>query len=357
VFHYDDIADNSRNPFKDNVINKPDGPNNYVDVPKDYTGDDCTAKNLLAVLQGQDMGGKKTLKSTKDDHVFIYFTDHGGPGLIAMPVHGYLYAKDLIPALENMHAKGMYKELVFYLEACESGSMFNNLLKEDINIYATTAANPRQSSYAWYYDSSRRTYLGDEYSVRWMEDSDAHPDLKETLGEQFDYLKTAVTKSQPQEYGDLKMRPEAIHLYQSEGNPAVATPLHKRLDTIKSVHDLEAVSSRDVELALLLRDAMESNELSAQQAVDAEVSARAAADKLHQDIVAMTKPAHVEMDAMMVNDYEHINFKCYVPMLESFEARCGRMTDYSLKYAYTFVNLCNHGVAPSTVEAIARQVC
>lgn len=41
-----------------------------------------------------------------------------------------------------------------------------------LTVYATTAANPRESSYACYYDEERQTYLGDWYSVNWMEDSD-----------------------------------------------------------------------------------------------------------------------------------------------------------------------------------------
>lgn len=40
------------------------------------------------------------------------------------------------------------------------------------SVYATTAANPHESSYACYYDEKRDTYLGDWYSVNWMEDSD-----------------------------------------------------------------------------------------------------------------------------------------------------------------------------------------
>jgi len=39
-------------------------------------------------------------------------------------------------------------------------------------VWATTAANARESSYACYYDRKRQTYLGDVYSVKWMEDSD-----------------------------------------------------------------------------------------------------------------------------------------------------------------------------------------
>jgi legumain len=38
--------------------------------------------------------------------------------------------------------------------------------------WATTAANAIESSYACYFDDLRETYLGDVYSVNWMEDSD-----------------------------------------------------------------------------------------------------------------------------------------------------------------------------------------
>ena len=39
-------------------------------------------------------------------------------------------------------------------------------------VYATTAANAHESSYACYFDTKRKAYLGDVYSVKWMEDSD-----------------------------------------------------------------------------------------------------------------------------------------------------------------------------------------
>mgnify|MGYP001810911594 CR=1 FL=1 len=34
-----------------------------------------------------------------------------------------------------------------YMEACESGSMFEGLLEDNIHIYATTAANAHESSW------------------------------------------------------------------------------------------------------------------------------------------------------------------------------------------------------------------
>ena len=122
------------------------------------------------------VGGKKVLKTSYGENVFVYYSDHGNTGLIAMPSGGNVYADKLNEVLNKMHEKKKYRDLVFYLEACFSGSMFRNLLAEDHRIFATTAANHEESSYAQYCGSDARvqgvdigTCLGDEYSVNWME--------------------------------------------------------------------------------------------------------------------------------------------------------------------------------------------
>lgn len=84
-----------------------------------------------------------------------------------------------------MHKKKMYKEMVMYIEACESGSIFKNLAK-NINVYATTAANATESSWGTYCSPDDMvdgkhvgSCLGDLYSVNWMEDLDAAMAKKE----------------------------------------------------------------------------------------------------------------------------------------------------------------------------------
>ena len=78
-----------------------------------------------------------------------------------------------------MDLKFIIKETVqvIYVEACEAGSIFEGLLKEEWNIYVTTASNADESSWATYcpgFDPSPppefQTCLGDLYSVAWMED-------------------------------------------------------------------------------------------------------------------------------------------------------------------------------------------
>jgi hypothetical protein len=55
---------------------------------------------------------------------------------------------------------------VVYVEACESGSMFADLLPPTARMLAVTAANTTSPSYACCYDPSIDAYLGDAFSVR-----------------------------------------------------------------------------------------------------------------------------------------------------------------------------------------------
>ncbi|GFV82808.1 legumain [Trichonephila clavipes] len=81
---------------------------------------------------------------------------------------------------KKQHENNMYGKIVISIEACESGLMFENILPNNINAYATTSANSKESSYACYFDDKRNTYLGDSYSVHWMEDSDQEVQTTET---------------------------------------------------------------------------------------------------------------------------------------------------------------------------------
>ena len=176
---YDDVADNSRNPLKGQLFNKTNGENVYDASVVDYKGRDVTAEKFLAVLTGDEAtAGGKVLKSNAESQVFIYYTDHGAPNLVAFPSGGYLYADKLSAALQEMQSKQMFSQLTFYIEACESGSMFPDLTS-DGKIYGVTASNATQSSWASYCGSEAMvngtnigSCLGDLFSTNWMEDTD-----------------------------------------------------------------------------------------------------------------------------------------------------------------------------------------
>jgi legumain len=125
---YDDVANDRKNPFPGQMFNKPNGEDVYAGCKIDYSGKDVTPENFLSILNGDSAavakaGNGKVLKSDINSKVFINFADHGGVGLIAFPTT-YMYADDLNAGLQSMYDNQMYGELVFYMEACESGSMF-----------------------------------------------------------------------------------------------------------------------------------------------------------------------------------------------------------------------------------------
>lgn len=147
---YDDIANNASNPLPGQLFNRTNGPNVYDASVVDYKGTYVTADKFLAVLTGDEAtAGGKVLKSNENSKVFIYYTDHGATNLVAFPSGGYLYADQLQGAFDTMTANKMFDEITFYLEACESGSMFPDLTT-DGKIYGMTASNASQSSWASY---------------------------------------------------------------------------------------------------------------------------------------------------------------------------------------------------------------
>lgn len=71
----------------------------------------------------------------------------------------------------------MFWMQIIYVEACESGSIFEGIMPTDINTYVTTASNAQESSWGTYCPGMEPppppefiTCLGDLYSVAWMED-------------------------------------------------------------------------------------------------------------------------------------------------------------------------------------------
>ena len=57
-----------------------------------YKGADVTPEKFIAVLIGDtEKAGGPVIKTNSKSKVFVFFSDHGAPGLIAFP-QGYLYA-------------------------------------------------------------------------------------------------------------------------------------------------------------------------------------------------------------------------------------------------------------------------
>jgi legumain len=217
LFAYDDVADSPMNPIPGKIFNAPHGENVYNKESIDYRGDAVTPENFLNVLMGEPTtgGNGRVLQSNEDSKVFVFFSDHGAPGMIAFP-RSILYADQLNKAVQKMYAKGMYKQLIFYIEACESGSMFPELAN-NIGVAAMTASNAELSSWATYCDPDDvvgdihiGSCLGDLFSVNWMEDTEAHDPAVETLEEQYKTVKALTTESPVHIFGEFDFGNEFV---------------------------------------------------------------------------------------------------------------------------------------------------
>lgn len=116
----------------------------------------------------------------------------------------------------------MYKEMVVYIEACESGSMFENILEKNLGIYAVSAANSRESSWGTYCSPNDKvngksigSCLGDLFSVNWMEDADKARMGRETLQQQYNTVKKETTKSHVLQWGQTSFTSEPIGDFES----------------------------------------------------------------------------------------------------------------------------------------------
>jgi legumain len=365
VFMYDDIANNSQNPKKGTIVNCSGCGDVYKGVPKDYTGKLVTPKNFLDVLSGKDMsiGSKKSLKSGPNDNVFIYFSDHGGPGLIAFPDE-YLYATDLIKSLNAMSQGKKYKQLVFYMEACEAGSMFNNVLASNLNIYATTASNPFQSSYACDYNSTYQAYLNDCYSINFLLNTEQNNVRTYTLQQQYSAIKQQTTQSPVCQYGDLTIASQPVGNFMAAKQTSYLDYARKTMDKqLKAPKNM--VDSRDVKLAHLQKRVL---------IAKTEAEKKVAIDELEQhhkeqrraDVIWHSFAMRLGLENYSVlkqNDVDHcysqkaMDFDCIKESVEAAVKICGKFDESSLKYTEYIRNACNAGYTAKDMAAQLNQIC
>lgn len=380
VMMRDDIADNPLNPRKGVIINHPQGQDVYAGVPKDYTKEQVNTRNLYAVILGDksavEGGSGKVIDSKSDDRIFIYYSDHGGPGVLGMPNLPYLYAAEFIEVLKKKHASQSYKEMIIYVEACESGSIFEGLMPEDLNIYVTTASNAVESSWGTYCPGMDpppppefMTCLGDLYSVAWMEDSENHNLKEETVGKQYEAVKMRTSNqntysagSHVMEYGDNNVKAEKLYLYQGF-DPANAnlTENGLRLSTQMGV-----INQRDADLLFLWHTYERLEEGSNEKKeilleITETIMHRAHLDNSIELIGNLIFGSDVAPSILktvrpsgqaLVDDWD-----CLKTMVQVFELHCGSLTQYGMKHMRAFANICNDGVSKDAMEEACRNIC
>mmetsp|Transcript_89049 Transcript_89049/g.157742 ORF Transcript_89049/g.157742 Transcript_89049/m.157742 type:complete len:491 (+) Transcript_89049:91-1563(+) len=351
----DDAANSNENKLKGTLFNKLNGTTDvYKGCQVDYRGKQVTAELFLNVITGNTSGvpaGGKVLKSTASDRVFLNFVDHGGVGLVSFPHGPFLHAMALHKALTAMKQKKMYKELVFYMEACESGSMFPQLSPKD-GIYAVTAANARESSWGYYCMPKDDvvngihlgTCLGDLFSIAWMEDSDMANLGAETLGEQFKKVKARTNKSHVMSFGDTSFLAEPIGNFEEGEVPGASA----------SAGDNGAIGVRDISLHTAWHrwEAARSPKDKAlawqeyQRVKDARTADEALFEEVVQEACLLSGPSCVADIQARQEDLK--DMECHYNLALAVHSHCPRRSDhdaggwngFNMKFSRTLANLC-----------------
>ena len=245
-----------------------------------------------------------------------------------------MHAKDLVAALQKMHDQSMYKELVFYLEACESGSMFDGLLSHDdlMDVWVTTASNPRESSYGVYCPGmvpappkEFTTCLGDLYSVAWMEDVQSQRDLSnESLHTLFARVKRRTNLSHVMDYGEREIEFEPVSWYiggewnrDNRDNYA-----HAELELGSSI-----VEQRDADLVHL--------SMTDPRAYEAQKKKRAEMDRHVEETVGRAVSAAEASELRSDLPTSEWDWACLRRLISTYERERGeRLGDYGIKHSH-----------------------
>eukprot|EP00419_Tripos_fusus_P065470 CAMPEP_0172930270 /NCGR_PEP_ID=MMETSP1075-20121228/218903_1 /TAXON_ID=2916 /ORGANISM="Ceratium fusus, Strain PA161109" /LENGTH=482 /DNA_ID=CAMNT_0013791579 /DNA_START=126 /DNA_END=1571 /DNA_ORIENTATION=- len=374
----DDVATSEENPFKGKLFNKPG--DNVTDVyhgcKVDYRGKKVTAKLFLDVITGEESkvpAPGKVLKSGPNDKVFINFVDHGGVGIVAFPNGPLLHASELSMALRTMQKKNMFKELLFYMEACESGSMFPDVTANG-KIFAVTASNAKESSWGYYCPKNDTvngkhmgTCLGDLFSISWMEDSDLAKMSMESIAEQVKRVTKRTFKSHVSTFGDVSFESEPIGNFELAQATKVASPLPDS--------NAGAVDIRDVPLHLAYaaweRAETKQQKQMAWNRLQTVVAARAADEQLFQKIVNRScDRAGFGCDYGMIHGKHTIrDFECHRELAATLHESCPRRAHhdaggwnaFNMKFSQTLVNLCESRTSLQKdlqdLEGIIRAAC
>jgi legumain len=251
--------------------------------------------------------------------------------------------------------------------------MFNNLLPPNINVYATSASSPTESSWGCYCPPQDKvngksigSCLGDLYSVNWMEDTDKFG-MSRTLQDQFKAVQTLTTMSKVMQWGDVSFTNMTLASFQGDKafveEPTVeltgAEPVGY---TAAELREMSAVSTYDIPMHLAyysyLRD--EASDMPTNRALLTdllnELNMRRATDDFFIELTSALAGANAN-EALIGRNRAPVNWVCLDAVKKSFRNFCGEFSDYARKYVRVMNNLCLMGIPAGAQEAMFSRMC
>lgn len=225
LYAFDDIATDPANPFAGQIFHTIDHKTNV------YPGSDAINVSYIDVTPQAFYDAVSKLPTTSDDYVFIYYDNHGGPGVLGTPdLLRDIKAAELAESFTKAADSNLYKQCLFIIEACYSGSVAEVFTAP--NLATITAANAHESSYAAVYDEEIGTYLSNEFTNYFISYIDENPST--TVGELYQYLKENTERSHVCFFGDESIQSVSLSTFIGTPNKILTKPVNKaKLDAVK----------------------------------------------------------------------------------------------------------------------------
>ncbi|OGQ97800.1 MAG: hypothetical protein A2284_18625 [Deltaproteobacteria bacterium RIFOXYA12_FULL_61_11] len=171
----DDLATNSQSAEPGMVRNVAGGPNLYAEVEIDYSLEELTADDLLAILAGKSSPELPVvIDSSADDNVYVFLVGHGNSsgvlvggsraGMEQGAGETLLLPEQLAATAASMFAHKRYRRLLIAVEACHGGILGTQL--ESPGVLLLAGANPTESSLGSNYDPDFDLWRADQFAYQ-----------------------------------------------------------------------------------------------------------------------------------------------------------------------------------------------
>ncbi|XP_056325758.1 legumain-like [Danio aesculapii] len=202
VMMYDNISENSNNPFPGSIRSVVDQTNVHKSVPHDYTGKKVNSKNFLAILRGDDSAGGKIIRSGSNDNILIYMSGAGNNGNFKFPEDS-LTAHQFTTTINTMSENKKYSKMAIFMDSDNSKSVFTGLY-DNISVYAVASCDSNNQNKSVQNDTDRGIYLSDQFSAAWLTFISTADLKKATFSKLFNYIKSKG-ESCPSAFGDQEI--------------------------------------------------------------------------------------------------------------------------------------------------------
>ena len=214
-------------------------------------------------------------------------------------------------------------------------------LPTDTNIYALSAANPTESSWGCYCSPDDviqgkhiGTCLGDLFSCKFVEDSESMDLTKETLQTQFEKIKQLTSLSHVMQWGDVSFVSEPASNFIGNANVA-SDKLNLRIPIFKGLFNRKTVNfdSRMMKIKILTETYKRERTEEALREMREEMMDMQRIDDIFY---------HVQTELDLSGEYspEKMNYECMRAVMDNHTEKCGRLSDYGLRYAKFYAQAC-----------------